>query len=426
MNYLRTQMLKRRTQANPFGNSCSCAFLLKLLKFNHIHEKKHPVRCFLKRKRMGVFLLPLTLSFVLLAGCALWQSEKQNAFSAERQNLLAQEEQELKQLKTNLKTKTSGSFDLKETLALIDKNAKLGSPFYNEWLFLKALAFEKNGDCERALEQYKKLSDYRFSNNERIKAQATYRQAFCYEEQGQDVQALSLLLSLVEQKQHLDAELALAELPARISATYTRLGEEQEAQNYLIQAEQGITQLIDRNNDKEEQKRWLSYTFLQMGTLSVGQIHWTNFQKLQQAWSETQKYLVRSIELNDPTWSAKAEQELVQTYERFWNYIYHFNPASTFDWQTDLYQKAKAQKQLALYLKRSLDTLELALPIEKENLSPKLKTTVTYVENLASRLDNKIYSKELLLPETPEAQRLENIRIDGLNFIDPNLNLDSY
>jgi tetratricopeptide (TPR) repeat protein len=271
------------------------------------------------------------------------------------------------------------------------------STFLNETLYYQGLSFETSEDWDQALNNYKKIIDLSIEGSKEFLALALYRKANCYEANHEPEMALASLFDALHYKAYLPIEVAEAEIPARMASIYASLKQATQADYYALVAEKGIrkARLLKKNNEQD----WLGYTLLQMGSLSLGSLTAESFYESLLSFSRHQKYLLQTIELKDPNWSAKAEELLIGSYTNFWNTIktYNLNPSS--DWEMDFVLISEKQVEMASQLLESLEILKnYQAPEESQNAA----TTVSVFEKLKpmEQYATELIQKQILLKPT--------------------------
>ena len=176
----------------------------------------------------------------------------------------------------------------------------------------------KNNNCEDGLPYLQNVVTYSASNHTRLKAHALNLISQCYMLNGDFRKSIAAAMDSLKLNQLLSEEISLVEIPARLSLSYLFLKQDSESQYYFKITEQGISkirqkQLFNKNNFK--------YNISQL-LYKIGQLPENNqldlSQKLVLA-SQQHLFLIEAMETNDPIWSVKAYDELVQQTNSIWN-----------------------------------------------------------------------------------------------------------
>lgn len=206
-------------------------------------------------------------------------------------------------------------FNFVEALNTFQKfqEAYRSSPFTAQAMMGEARAQEGLGRWTDAAALYRQVVELTRNQETDFAAMALYRLSYCYEATGSEAKTLSSLLDAEKLKKELPVEIALAELPARLAASYYRSGRFKEASEKLEAAETGIRQL-QQMKINEVSKEWLAQTYLQMGIVSTQDLSFENFKPSLDTLKIVQIYLLKSAEVADEKWSPLAAQTLVQIY----------------------------------------------------------------------------------------------------------------
>jgi tetratricopeptide (TPR) repeat protein len=233
-----------------------------------------------------------------------------------------------------------------------------------------------------------------------IAAQALYRSAFCYEAMGDDLKAVAALLDAKKLSQHLPAELAMAEIPAKLSAIYARQDREKEALAYLNEAEKGLAKVMQEKGTQLN-KTWLAETYFKMGSISTNQLTKDNFSSFSQGQMWVQSYLIKAMKLEDPVWSARAQQKLIETYRSLFQVL-----EST---KGDL----PAQVQMGGDIFDLMDQAELYKPMTGEKIQGFEKDFFAALADIRTKSGQILYGAKETTGLTVESQRLNGLRRAG-------------
>lgn len=233
-----------------------------------------------------------------------------------------------------------------------------------------------------------------------IAAQALYRSGFCYEALGDDVKAVAGFLDAYKLKAHLPAEVAEAEIPAKLASIYARQSREKEARDYLNEAERGLAK-VRQQKGAQLGTSWLARTYFQMGSVSTNQLTAESFGSFAQGQLWVQSYLIKAMKLEDPVWSSRAQQKLIETYRDLFNIF----EASRGD--------LRVQVQMGGDLFDLMDQAELFKPLSGEKIAGLEAAFFRVLEDIRRRSGEILYTTRETMGLTVESQRLNGLRRPG-------------
>ncbi|WP_246845179.1 hypothetical protein [Bdellovibrio sp. NC01] len=231
-----------------------------------------------------------------------------------------------------------------------------------------------------------------------IAALALYRMSFAYEATGDDLKTTAALLDAQRLGKYLPAEVAEAEIPARLASIYGKLGRDKEAMNYLNQAEKGINRI--RLEKKEVGIGWLAKTYYQMGSISTNQLSADNFEQSAEGFRMVQIYLIKSMQQNDPAWSARALEQGQATYQSFLNLA-------------ETQAERKTQIEFAGTITDLLDQAELFKPLQGQKPNQFEESFFSFLQNLRKRTEDLLYQSKETMSLTEESQRFNSVKRPG-------------
>ena len=155
----------------------------------------------------------------------------------------------------------------------------------------------------------------------KLQAMALYRLSFCHEALAEDQQTVAVLSDVLKRAEHLPKEVSRAELPARIAAAYSRVGNFGEAVRYYQDAQSGIASLRREGGKQEAAPEWLPRTLYYMGTMPLSRVTWSNFESSLRPLAHAQVYLLQAAELGAQPWAGKASRDLIAIYRDLWRAI---------------------------------------------------------------------------------------------------------
>lgn len=183
-------------------------------------------------------------------------------------------------------------------------------------------AYEGMGNCSKASDRYREVVRASAQNFQRMEALALYRLSLMYECLGQDTKAVAALLDAEKRGQALPLETIQAEIPARLAAAYSRLGNREKAMEYFEKAGLGLKAIVARSTGSTRpQTELLSRTLYFMGQLNPQQRKAeANPEVFMQSISMQQPHLLQAIEMDHPIFSQKAADDLILAYGNIWKY----------------------------------------------------------------------------------------------------------
>ncbi|KYG66550.1 hypothetical protein AZI86_05765 [Bdellovibrio bacteriovorus] len=331
---------------------------------------------------------------VLSVGCAHFAERAKEANIEEVQrNAQAQDLHEAEDLLNK------GRFEESEKAYVTFQTKYPQSTFYQASRLGLAQSFEGQGRFNEAVELNREIYLNTLRLQPEIAAKALYRSAFCYEAMGDDQKALAALLDAKNLGQHLPPEIALAEIPAKLSAIYARQDREKEALAYLNEAEKGLAKVMQERGSTLE-RSWLAQTYFQMGSISTNQLSRENFGSFAQGQMWVQSYLIKAMKLDDLTWSPRAQKKLIETYRSLF---------SLFESEAELAQ----QVQMGGDLYDLMDQAELFKPITGEKIEGYEKDFFATLTDIRSQSDKILYTAKETTGLTVESQKLNGLRRAG-------------
>lgn len=289
------------------------------------------------------------------------------------------------------------------------------SIFYQRAQFGLARSLEEQGRWSEAAALYRLTVDATYERQKSIAAQALFELSFCYENLGDESRVLASLMEALKFKEQLSPEQRLAEIPARLAASYQRMGLVKESEEALRKAEAGIFE-IQAARGHDSQPQWLAQIYHRMGRFSTNQLSYGNLQAHLDTLKMVQIFSLRGAEAQGEPWSGLAVQRLIENYRDFWNLIQQIPLNQTIN--IDVAKRERAERQIHFTGQFLALINDLRL-----NRMPENKDLTGAVQNLFSYL-NKIESqgKELLMSFgeqnilTLEAQKREGLKREGLSL----------
>jgi tetratricopeptide (TPR) repeat protein len=186
-----------------------------------------------------------------------------------------------------------------------------------------AQAYEAMGEWDKAASLYRSVVEATREKQPEIAGVALYLSSFSYEALGDETRVLSSLKDAETLGDSIAIEQRAAEIPARISAFYQRIGEVNEARKYLDKAQEGLKKLKAMKGDSIDPV-WLARTLFMMGQFQVNQVSSENLQPHIDTLLPLQVFLMRSVEANGAPWSRLAKESMMRAYLSIWNTVQSF------------------------------------------------------------------------------------------------------
>jgi tetratricopeptide (TPR) repeat protein len=270
-------------------------------------------------------------------------------------------------------------------------------------LFNSGVAYEGLAQCQKASDRYRKVVRSSAGRFKRIEAEALFRLSLTYECLGQDTKAITALLDAKRRGKDLSFETQQAEIPARLAAAYSRLGNRTKALDYFNQASAGLKAVVTRSGGSaaKVQTDMLARTLYTMGRLSPTQrTAQVNPDTYLQSISMQQPYLLQAMEFNSVPWSAKAEEDLKLAYRNIWEF------------------KIDDPAKRRTFYTRGLQTINELRKIRMNKPDPFVDAVFDYLTQTESRLQNELAKGGATNKLTDAAAQREGVRQQG-RLVDP-------
>lgn len=260
------------------------------------------------------------------------------------------------------------------------------------------VAHESMGECKRATEYYRKaITGAVAMKLPRVEAESFYRLSLAYECLGDDQKTIVSLLDTKKRARNLTPGIGDAELPARLAAAYSRIGQRDKALQYFREAGDGLkTALTQAGTTSRIQQQFAAKTLYAMGSLTQMQKGLNGDAKsFLRALSIQQPYLLQSAELNVPPESRQAADELIFAYEN----LMKMRPADP----------VGARQFLQIALQDIAEIKKIRLP----NKGPLVDEIYDKIDAQESRIRQQLVSVSDTTPLTQEALSREGLKRQG-------------
>jgi len=183
----------------------------------------------------------------------------------------------------------------------------------------EADCYYRQNSFSLAEETYKDVYQRSLGKNSKLNTTAAFKLSFIYELLNDDVRAIAFALESNKNSRDLTENIQYAELPARLSMLYSKMGKSEEAKAYLYQAEKGVSRL--KKGEMGGNKEWFAKMYLEMGKVSTYQLNANNFIYIVEGQKNNQKFLINVLDYNIPKYSKVAQDTLIQTYKDLWTLV---------------------------------------------------------------------------------------------------------
>lgn len=276
------------------------------------------------------------------------------------------------------------------------------------------LALEGQDKYAEAADKYKKVIEVNQSApGSRDETDALYRLSICYEAMQDDTKMTMALLQLQDKKDFLPKQTAEMEIPARLAASYARLGNLDQAKIYYAKAAKELKR-YRRPPMVGDVMVWLPKTLFSMGNMKAinKDVTLKEFRDYLNSVNESQGWLVRAAELGNNTWSRKAAEGLEDIYLSLITAIRDFKPSDSSDKILAAQQLQETQKAMAKKLDESIVKLKLERlpPSPAEPEAGKLTEAFTTIDQVEKNVTTIVQGHDIRDQNTPEAQVHEGLR----------------
>lgn len=279
--------------------------------------------------------------------------------------------------------------------------AKPGTEMDLVALYDSGAAYEGMGDCQKAADRYRQVVRSSAGKFKRIEGEALFRLSLAYECLGQDAKTITALMDAKRRGKELSFETINAELPARLAAAYSRLGNRTKALEYFNIASKGLKAVLAHGGGGAHQSDLLARTLFVMGKLSPNQKKGeVDADGYLQSISIQQPYLLQAMEIKRAPWSGKAEDDLKTAYQNIWSFRF-----------------TESDKKREFYT-RGLQTINELKNIRLNKPDPGIDSVFALLEQTESRLQNELAKVAETNALTPEAEKREGLRREG-RLVDP-------
>ena len=256
-----------------------------------------------------------------------------------------------------------------------------------------------------AIEIYKILSVQAKTLRPELSALAMYRLSYCYEALGDEIRTQATLLDAEGMAMHLPAAIREVEIPARQAASLLRRGDFPAAKKLLVKLNESVPAVFNLAQSPNQNE--MARVFLQIGTLSLRPLSADNYLLYLDTFENLQTYLWRSWSLNQEPWSERAKEQLLGSYQTFWNRAQDLEIGPKgMDAQASARIKGETQRKWIGALVKMAGSLKAYAGDEISGKTPVTPGLSEFIAQIEKQGDAVLYGQQELLPLTPEAKAL--------------------
>jgi tetratricopeptide (TPR) repeat protein len=345
------------------------------------------------------------VALCILSGCADFSRHEVKGLSLDP----AQKTVQLEELAKADKQYESAEYSMAQELYKAFKEKNPYSPFFQRAQLGEAQSLEKLGEWSQAAALFREMIEATRVTQPEIAAEALYQSSYCYEALGDEGRVFAVLEDALRMKDSLRPEVALAEIPARMAASYNRTGRFAEARKSLLEAEAGIQRLRATQGDRL-QDSYLAKIYSQMGKLSTNQLATENFLSNLETLKSVQGFSQRSIELGNAVYSKQALESLKGNYRDFYLLIQQVGYNKALDIGAAKREQIERKSVMASSLLASIEMLKQS----QKNLTGEGNLFSTQLFDYLSEIENKLITflntRGELNELTPEAMKLRSVK----------------
>lgn len=283
------------------------------------------------------------------------------------------------------------------------------SVFLQRARFGLAQSFEEQGNWSEAADLYRTIIKTSQSINPEIAAQAHFAVSFCYENLGDEPKVLASLQDAQNLQEYLTPEKANAEIPARMAASYYRIGRAKEAEDFLKKADEGI-KLLRASKVSDKDRDWLAKIYFKMGVFSTNQLNDENLVSSLDTLRVVQIFSLRSAEEAIQPWSYNSSERLIENYQSIWRVIRNLSAESSMEAGMAKYELEQKQIELCDRMLEMINDLKQYQLPGTSSKSEATKKIFSFIEELKKQAQIFIANKSIRNHLTPEAESLGGLK----------------
>jgi tetratricopeptide (TPR) repeat protein len=254
------------------------------------------------------------------------------------------------------------------------------------------------GQFVQGLQTLQNLLHEKLGHDPEIVALCTYYSHEAYLRLGEDLKAKAALKDAEGMAADLPREIAYAEIPSKLAILYRQEDDWANAKLYFARAQGGAERVFAETDPSQNVKKAALYFAMgQFANQSQAGEPVRNLQILE----TLQLYLLRAIELQDPTWSLRAKKDLQQSYTQIWNSIM-------------MVSEGRSEKLAGLTT--NIEKLKALGPVEANSDEKEL---FAFLSTLESRAEALLREEPAGPALTPDAVRRNRLRREGVVYSAP-------
>lgn len=291
-------------------------------------------------------------------------------------------------------------------------------------LYQRGKSERMQGNANECLKTFGKIIDLRKTVQDSLYAYSLYQSGLCYEMKNENEKAIAVYQDALRVKAIVNSELASLEIPSRLAVAYERAGEAGVANNYYIVVKKYIENLKKNKRVFNDKKEYYAETLFQMGTIANSykpskegaDILSQDFTSYLKSVSYSQEYLMLVLELGVKPYSDHALNQMIGNFQSSFDYIKNLSLDKMDDEVVAERDRQARQKEMSEILAHHIDQFETASAVQKKSKRSDYKEIFSKLQEIKTNLDSLINARPIGEGLTPEAQKLQNPKIDG-NFV---------
>lgn len=290
-------------------------------------------------------------------------------------------------------------------------------------LYQRGKAERIQGNPKECLKTFSKIIDLRKTVKDGLFAYSLYQSGLCHEMLAEYDRSIAVYQDALRVKSIVNSELALLEIPSRLAISYERIGDSETANNYYLAVKKYIENLKKDKNIFTSKKEYYAETLFQMGTIA------NNYQPMKvdgenkpaadftsylKSISYAQEYLMLVLELEVQPYAEYALKQMVSNFQSSFDFIKKTPLEAEVDEAVALRDRQNKQKQMSEILAHHIDEFETESPVQKKSKRSDYQEIFTKLKEIKNGLDELIKERPIGEGLTPEAQKLQNPKKEGI------------
>lgn len=273
------------------------------------------------------------------------------------------------------------------------------------------------GNAVECLKTFNKIINLRKTIQDSLYAYSLYQSGLCYEMKNENARAIAVYQDALRVRSIVNSELSDLEIPSRLAVAYSRIGENGVAEKYYAQTKEYIEQLRLSKKPFSSKKDYYAEVLFEMGTIAnqykINEKGNQDFQSYLKSVSYSQEYLMLVLELNVAPYAEYALNQMVTNFQSTFEIIKNIPLENESDPIVAKRDRQQTQKQMSEMLAHHIDEFETASAVQKKSSRGDYKEIFTKLKEIKSGLDSLINERPIGEGLTPEAQKLQDPKIEG-------------